>query len=360
MVAGATAGRNFDTEAYAAKLIAKGTDPETAREIAEKTAKARANPSSAGETPAKRKRNGSTFQQPADLLSPILAKVEQRAAEARERKEQEEAEAPKQLPLWADWERAMPTPISRSALFAPIARGARKHHKDTVIDSRPDVVLTYTGEQLDMGDADVFMQALEMAKRYPLGTSFIVNRAEFLDAIGRTYESKNASSGAVRRKSIGSETYEWLDAAMTRLREGSLNFAFKQTPKRKPKGGILNLVKEWFWDSETNTYLLAIDPKVYNIFESFSRIYLEKHLALPKADQLAKWLHLYVAGCDKSVVTKIGLDHLRAYSGNKHRRMDHFSRSMERALQALQDAGVIAPGWFIRANGAMVHFTRIV
>lgn len=286
--------------------------------------------------------------------------VHRRALEAKARLEKEEAESQKQLPLWADWERAMPTPISRSALFAPIARGARKRHKDTVIDSRPDVVLTYTGEQFDMGDADVFMQALELAKRYPLGASFVVNRAEFLDAIGRSYESRNTSSGAIRRKSIGSETYEWLDAAMKRLREGSIEFAFKQTAKRKTKGGILNLVKEWFWDAETNTYLLAIDPRVHNLFESFSRVYLEKHLALPKADQLAKWMHLYVAGCDKGAVTKIGLVHLRIYSGNKHRRIDHFSGSMERALQALQEAGVIAPGWFIRANGAMVHFTRIV
>lgn len=291
---------------------------------------------------------------------PLHEGVHRRALEAKARLEKEETEAQKQLPLWADWERAMPTTISRSALFAPIARGTRTRHKDTVIDSRPDVILRYTGEQLDMGDADVFMQALEMAKRYPLGISFVVNRAEFLNAIGRAYESKNASSGAVRRKSIGRETYEWLDASMKRLRGGFLDVTFNETSKRKPKGGILNLIKEWFWDSETNSYLLAIDPRVHKIFKPYSRIYVEKHLALPKADQLAKWMHLYVAGCDKGEVTKIGLLRLRDWSGNKHRRMDHFSSSMTRALKALQEAGVIAPGWFIRANGTMVHFTRIV
>lgn len=295
-----------------------------------------------------------------DLLSPTIARVQQRATEARARKEKEEAEAPKQLPLWADWERAMPTPISRSALFAPIGRGARKRLKDAVIDSRPDVALTYTGEQLDMSDADVFMQALELAKRHALGTDFVVNRSEFLDAIGRAYESKNTTTGLVRSKAIGSKTYEWLDATMKRLREGSLEFKIKATPKRKAKGGILNLIKTWKWDDDSNSYLLAIDPEIYKLFESFSRIYLDKHLALPKADQLAKWMHLFVAGCDKGALTRIGLDHLRTYSGNKHRRIDHFSRSMERALAALQDAGVIAPGYFIRANDQMVHFTRIV
>lgn len=294
-----------------------------------------------------------------DLILPAFAKVQQRALEAQARREKEEAAAPKQLPLWMDWERAMPTPISRSALFSPTARGARKRLKDAVIDSRPDVELAYTGEQLDMSDADVFMQALELAKRLPLGADFVVNRAEFLAAIGRAYKSKSAS-GLTRKKSIGSQTYDWLDTTMKRLREGALEFKIKATPKRKAKGGILNLIKTWKWDDNSNSYLLAIDPDIYKLFESFSRIYLDKHLALPKADQLAKWMHLFVAGCDKNTLTRIGLDHLRTYSGNKHRRLDHFSHSMERALLALENAGVIAPGYFIRSNGQMVHFTRIV
>lgn len=289
-----------------------------------------------------------------------VAFVEQMEAEAKTRRSEEEKNIPKQLPLWADWERAMPTPLSRSALFAPIGRGARKRLKAAVIESRTDVALTYTGEQLDMGDADAFMQALEMAKRHPLGTDFVVNRAEFLAEIGRAYESKNSVSGQVRKRAIGTATYDWLDDTMTRLREGALNFQLKETAKRGAKGGILNLLKTWKWDNDTNSYLLAIDQEIYKLFETFSRIYLDKHLALPKADQLAKWMHLYVAGCDKGVLTKIGLDHLRAYSGNKHRRMDHFATAMERALLALETAGIIAPGWFIRANNRMVNFTRVL
>uniref|UniRef100_UPI0039F7093F plasmid replication initiator TrfA n=1 Tax=Sulfuriferula sp. GW6 TaxID=3345112 RepID=UPI0039F7093F len=100
------------------------------------------------------KENNTTSQ------SEALQRVAQRAEEAKNKAEMEQ----KQLPLWADWERAMPTSISRSALFAPIGRGRRKRHVDAVIDSRKDVLLTWTGEQLDMGDADVFMQALDLAK----------------------------------------------------------------------------------------------------------------------------------------------------------------------------------------------------
>lgn len=334
----------FNAREYAQRLVEKGMPTDKANNIAERTEIAKAN---------------RVIEKPIAKHKTTISDLKQVTAVAIARKAKTEAEPPRQLPLWADWERAMPTPITRSAVFAPIGRGERKHLKDDVINSRSDVVLTYTGEQLDMSDADVFMQALELAKRHPIGTEFVVNRAEFLADIGRAYESKNITKGTVRKKAIGSQTYEWLDASMKRLREGSLNFRIKETVKRKAKGGILNLIKTWKWDNGLNSYLLSIDPEIYKLFESFSRIYLDKHMALPKADQLAKWMHWFVAGCDKGKLTKIGLGHLQAYSANKHRRMDHFSRSMERALQALQDAEIIAPGWFIRAN-TMLHFTRIV
>lgn len=284
-----------------------------------------------------------------------LQRIAQRAEDSKNKTGIEQ----KQLPLWADWERAMPTSISRSALFAPIGKGRRKYHINAVIDSRKDVVMTYTGDQLDMGDADVFMQALELAKRHPLGARFTINRAQMLTELDRTYTSENAA-GVVRKASIGKSDYAWLDSAMTRLSKGSLTFKFNATKKNKDKGGILHLVGEWLWDNDSNAYVVSIAPEIHKLFESFSRIYLNKHLALPKSDQLAKWLHLYVAGCDKNTLTKIGLDHLRAYSGNKHRRMDHFATSMKRSMQALEVTGIIAAGWFIRANDRMLGFTRII
>lgn len=292
---------------------------------------------------------------PMKKVQQITEEAAKRLAEAAAIAEQHEV---KQLPLWADWERAMPTAISRSALFAPIARGRRKRHIDAVIDSRKDVHLTYTGEQFDMSDADVFMQILEFAKRHPLGSRFSVRRAQVLDAINRTYQSTN-DAGKVRKSVIGKNDYEWLDASMKRLKEGSLAFSFPNTGKRKARGGVLNPLHEWLWDNETDSYSISISPEIHKLFESFSRIYLEKHLALPKADQLAKWMHLWVAGCAKGEVVKIGLDHLRDYSGNKHRRMDHFATSIERAMQALETAEIVAPGWFIRANNRMLNFTRI-
>lgn len=290
---------------------------------------------------------------------PPMKKVHQITEEAAKRLAEKAAKSaeqtkPEQMPLWADWERAMPTAISRSAFFAPIARGRRKRHVDAVIDSRKDVRLTYTGEQFDMSDAEVFMQALETAKRHPLGSRFTLKRSQMLDAIDRTYSS-TSKNGTVRKSVIGKGDYEWLDASMKRLKEGSLTFAFTG----KERWGVFNPLHDLLWDNESDSYEISISPEIAKLFESFSRINLGKHLALPKADQLAKWMHLYIAGCAKGEVTKIGLDHLRDYSGSKHRRMDHFAASMERALLSLEAVGIIDHGWFIRANDRMLSFTRI-
>jgi hypothetical protein len=268
-------------------------------------------------------------------------------------------ERPVQLPLWLDWEWAMPTILTRSALFAPICQGHREWHNETIIESRSDAVLNYTGWQLDMSDADLFMVSLSLAKRHPLGFRFPVNRAHLLTAMGRAYE-RRLKSGRVCRSGIGEKQYAWLNAAMERLRLASLKFEIRETEKRKGRGGRFNLIHTWLWDDNENSYVLAIEPEIEKIFANFSRIYIETHLSLPKTDQLAKWLHLYISGCTKRSLTRIGLEHLKMWSGNGHRRTDHFAAAVRRALTNLEEKKVISPGWFIRPGDYMVCFTRII
>lgn len=282
-----------------------------------------------------------------------------REKEAIQRSLQYESLRQIRLAGWPDWERAMPTAIIRSALFSPIAHGNRRRLVEQIIDSSPGVQLTYSGDQLDMADADVFMHVLEMAKHQPLGARFVVNRARFLAEIGRAYHCAN-DQGYVRTRSVGERQYIWLNESLERLRTGSLKFLISQGEKRKGVGGVLNLISTWFWDDERNCYEIAVEPEIEKLFQCFSRIYVQKHLALPKKDQLAKWMHWYVAGCGKNTLTKIRLAILQQYSGNGHRRIDHFETSMRRALLALADVEVIGSNWFIREPDRMVGFTRIV
>ena len=69
-----------------------------------------------------------------------------RVAEAQSRIEaQREVLAPQQLflPGLEDFMRAMPNHIARSSLFAPVARGRKRIHKDTVLVSRADAVIKF-------------------------------------------------------------------------------------------------------------------------------------------------------------------------------------------------------------------------
>jgi hypothetical protein len=91
-----------------------------------------------------------------------------------------------QLPLWADFERAIPNHLARSSLFAPIARGKRKMLDNVELASPNGVQITYSGHQLDMGDCDVFMQALHEIRLAPLGERVRINRAAFLRGMGRS------------------------------------------------------------------------------------------------------------------------------------------------------------------------------
>ena len=56
--------------------------------------------------------------------------------------------------------RAMPNPVARSSIFAPVARGRKIYHDQIVLVSRSDATITYTGHQLDEGQADAWMQLI--------------------------------------------------------------------------------------------------------------------------------------------------------------------------------------------------------
>lgn len=130
--------------------------------------------------------------------------VKQKAAEVAAKAEQKAAETPRQmfLPGMDEFMRAMPNHIARSSLFAPVARGRKRMHQDTVLQSRGDAEIRFWGEQLDEAQADVWMQCMKEAQRQPLGTPVVINRAAFLREIGRQ---------------TGNYEYKWLHRTMKAL-----------------------------------------------------------------------------------------------------------------------------------------------
>ena len=140
-----------------------------------------------------------------------VALVKARGARVQADADKAASEKPKQMFLPGFDIGAMPNHLNRSSLIAPIARGKRKAHSQTVMVTRADCVLEYSGQQLDEADGDLIMALIYFAQPQPLGTLVPLNRKELLRKI--------------KPGGIGSTQYDWLHKAMKRLREGDVGRA---------------------------------------------------------------------------------------------------------------------------------------
>jgi hypothetical protein len=259
--------------------------------------------------------------------------IKQKAAEVAAQAEQKAAETPCQmfLPGMDEFMRAMPNHIARSSLFAPVARGRKKMHKDTVLQSRGDAVIKFWGEQLDEAQADVWMQAMQEAQRQPLGTSVTINRAEFLREIGRQ---------------TGNYEYKWLHRTMQALAFAMLVIEVTKADG-KPKLSIgrtraLHLIAGFDYDEATEEYKLTIDPRWHAMYQNreFALIDWEKRREFGRNQDMAKTLQRLVA-TSSNQVQRYALDWLKAkmeYSG----RLRDFREALSRACAELERLNIIA------------------
>ncbi len=259
-----------------------------------------------------------------------------RAAEAQSRIEvQREAVTPQQLflPGLEDFMRAMPNHIARSSLFAPVARGRKRIHKDMVLISRADAVIKFWGEQLDESQADVWMQAMYEASRRPLGEPVLIKRAEFLRSIGRQ---------------TGNYEYKWLNRTMQTLTFAMLVIEVR-TKDGKPKLSVgknraLHMIEGFDYDDEAEAYTLRVDPRWRVMFgnREFALIDWEKRKRFGARQDMAKALQRLAATSDESI-QRYALDWLKEkleYTG----RMRDFVDALGRAMRELERLEIIAGG----------------
>lgn len=236
-------------------------------------------------------------------LDESLKAIKDRAEAGRQAAEQKAAETPKQMFLPGFDIGAMPNHLNRSSLIAPIARGKRKTHSQTVMVTRSDCVLEYSGQQLDEADGDLIMALIAFARPYALGTSVPLNRKELLRKI--------------KPGGIGKTQYEWLHSAIKRLREGVI---FLEA--RKPDGSTrykighmhsFSIVKELDYNEETEVYTYMMDPRWMQLFgnREYGLIDFEKRLQIGRNQDMAKTLQRLVA-TSSDTVQRYALDWLKA------------------------------------------------
>lgn len=228
--------------------------------------------------------------------------------------------------------RAMPNHIARSSLFSPVARGRKKLHRETVLVSRADAVITYWGEQLDESQADVWMQIMHEALKYPLGDSVPINRARFLRDIGRH---------------TGKSDYEWLHRAMKALSFAMLVAEAVKDGKTKLSVGrtrVLHMIDGFDYDDELEQYSVRIDPRWRGLYgnHEYALIDWEKRLEIRPGQDMAKSLQRLVA-TTSDTIQRYQLSWLKEklqYSSP----MRKFKEALVNAMRELERVEVIAAG----------------
>ncbi|SUX54603.1 plasmid replication initiator TrfA [Chromobacterium vaccinii] len=267
-----------------------------------------------------------------------FARMHQHAAKARERlASQREQEASISQPLFIrgmdELMRAMPNHIARSSLFAPVARGPKKLHNETPIITRSDVLMTYTGEQLDEAQADVALQLMYEARQAPLGMPVKINRAAFLRAMGR---------------STGKHDYEWLHRAMKAFTKATVIIE-----ARKPDGSAkyrightkaFHILADFDYDESAEMYTFTLDPRWRTLFgnREFALIDWYKRLQIGRGQDMAKTLQRLIA-TSADPVQRYALDWLKEkmqYASP----MRKFKEALTAAVGELQRVGVISNG----------------
>lgn len=269
-----------------------------------------------------------------NLTKNPLERLRDRAVEAQQRQEQKAAATSVQLFLPGFDIGAMPNHLNRSSFIAPIARGRRTFHRQTVMVSRKDCVLEYTGEQLDEADGDLIMALIFFAQPQPLGTPIPLNRKALLRKI---------KSGG-----IGSTQYEWLHRSMKRLREGTLFLEAK-----KPDGGTrytigkmesFSVLKDLSYDDKSEIYTYTLDPRWVVMFgnREYSLIDWDKRMQIGRGLDMAKTLQRLIA-TSADQVQRYAMASLKAqmeYSG----RWRDFLDALARAVRELERLEIIAKG----------------
>jgi hypothetical protein len=181
-----------------------------------------------------------------------------------------------QLTFWGDESRAAPNAVFRSALFPalnPRQKENRRFLQNEDIYCPAGLKIIFTGQQFDQSDLDVYLELLNMAKPFPLGTPIRFSAYALLKALGLP---------------VGGSNHAHLHAVLIRLRGG--------TPEiidhgRRYFGG---LIEGGFRDEITLEYEISINPKFAVFFGAgmFSTLDLETRRALGR-NNAAKALHAY-------------------------------------------------------------------
>lgn len=243
---------------------------------------------------------------------------------------------PPPLPHWPKEVHGIPNICLRSALFGLVQRGKRRAVKGEKIAAVKGLDIRYTGWQLDQGDFDVLGQALHLKAQQPgiaPGSYLQFSAKSFLTAIGRQ---------------PGKSAREWLKDSFRRLTATALEveIEIKRAIMSERYSYAGSLIDEFYYQERQHSYLLRINPKLFDLFAAgWTQLQRQQRHRL-KTD-LAKWLHGFFASHKSPYPIKVAT--LKHLCGSKCARVSDYRYKLMLALEELRSAEVIS-AWEIDAE----------
>lgn len=242
------------------------------------------------------------------------------------------------LPKWPNSERALPHSLARSALFGVVARGKRRTLQNERLVSRKDATICFSGEQLDQGDVDVWMQLVHYASAggIAFGDRIIFDRASLLAAIGR---------------SVGGSDYQWLSETITRLSAATVEI---RTERFIASFGLL---EQFDCDTKTGDHYVKLNPRCRVLFQHNQFAYIDWQARREIADHrdLTKWLQIYASSHKAGSGHRISLEKLKCWSGCGNARLRDFRASLLKSLAELTRVLVIQGATISRSGVVTWH-----
>lgn len=267
-------------------------------------------------------------------LSAAMQRAQQKAAQAIADAAEKQATTPAPfiLPGINETARAIPNYIARSAIFAPVRRGWRPLHDDTVFLEGTHILLKGSGKQLSEDHADIWMHAMYLQTTALLGEAPVINRADFLRGMGRP---------------TGGSAYDWLHEGMkdlarftlcieARRKDGSVKYSYGKHPSTR----VLAMLGGFDYHEASGSYTLYADPRWAQIFGNREYALVDWNKRLQLRHDLSKSLQRLI-GTSADIQQKYSLNILKQraqYTG----RMRDFRASLERSLAELEALKVIA------------------
>ena len=232
--------------------------------------------------------------------------------------------------------------LIRSSLFAAIRGKDRQHFRNFVqLATIGDIEVSYMGEQLNQDDHDVFMQLIFMAQNSPLGQDVKVPFRRFMAGLGTGY---------------GSNARESASQSIVRLVTGTVRLVNKAAGMdyygHLVHDGLVPSLQSLLPRIERDlTYHLNPKLAPYFAVSSFTLIDWQKRQMLKQQD-LARWLHLWIASNAKYYPTKV--ETIREKCGSQTKSLRHFREKLRAALMGLQESEIIGD-WEIEKGSDILY-----